>query len=160
MPNHYLFMNKERTNTSTKALILFISEEVVIKIVETIHHSSIANHHPHAQVLKFIKRIKKITRKLESLESWITYKILLHAGLGTWSTNFRCFFFLKFNGTFSYNRWKILIPNSNLFITKTRWITMKYMREIYHVIKNTWINDPRCRTRMTRESTRVATCLS
>ena len=69
MPNHYLFMNKERTNTSTKALILFISEEVVIKIVETIHHSSITNHHPHAQVLKFIKRIKKITRKLESLES-------------------------------------------------------------------------------------------
>ena len=34
------------------------------------------------------------------------------------------------------------------------------MREIFHVIRSTWIKNPRCRTRMTRESTRVATCLS
>ena len=31
--NHYLFMNRQRTNTNTKALNLFIMEEVVIKIV-------------------------------------------------------------------------------------------------------------------------------
>lgn len=46
------------------------------------------------------------------------------------------------------------------FITRTKRIRMKYMKEICPVIRSTWINDPKCRTRMTRERVRVATCLS
>ena len=59
MPKHYSIINKSRTNSTTKALHLFIFEDLFIKIIETILHPSTANHLPRVSVLKFTMRIKK-----------------------------------------------------------------------------------------------------
>ena len=63
MPKHYSIINKSRTNSTTKALHLFIFEDLFIKIIETILHPSTANHLPRVSVLKFTMRIHNENKK-------------------------------------------------------------------------------------------------
>lgn len=158
MPNHYLFTNRKRTNTSTKALSLFILEGVVIEVVETVHHSSTANNDPCSQVLKFTMWIKEVDTTVRIFRK-LTHRYDITCKIRNMNrTDFRVIFFRNFDRSFSCNGWKFSVCNSNFFITRHRYIGMKNMGEICHMIGSTRINDPRRWTR-TRESTRVATCL-
>ena len=59
MLEHCFFINRKGTNIANKALDLFILEALFIKIVESILHSSIANHLPRTAVLELTMGIKK-----------------------------------------------------------------------------------------------------